>query len=195
MAYTYFTVARSTDERGIRVKDLSYKVERYFELSNAVPVGSRVFPPSTVLSIDPRSGDMLTDFIDNPDAVLYVSANAREVLFAKGVGDTAAEYLPFILHDKQGRVVKEQYFIVNLLRSIPCFDRKRSNFETYPHKPDKISLIWSIQLLEEQIPEDAKLFRMAEATDFIIIRSDLWEAIQKAGLTGLEVKALGEDVT
>lgn len=194
MAYTYFTVSRSLDERAIQIHDLPDKVERYFNLRKAVPMGS-LFPPSTVLSVHPRSGDMLTDFIDNSDSVLYASASAREVLVSNGVGDDAAEYLPFILHDKQGRVVKEQYFVVNPLRSIPCFDFEKSSYETYPHKPEKISLIESIQLREDEIPEDARLFRLAESTPFIIIRSDLWEAIHKAGLTGLAVKPLGADVT
>lgn len=194
MAYTYFTVAHHLDERAIQVHDLPDKVERYFNLRNAVPMGTQL-PSSTVLSIDPQSGDMLTDFIENSDAVLYASANAREVLVANGVGEGAAEYLPFILHDKQGRVVKERYCVVNLLRSIPCFDFERSSYETYKHNPEKLSLIEAIQLQVDKIPEDARLFRLAEATRFIIIRSDLWEAIQKAGLTGMDVKPLGEDVT
>ncbi|HYO53517.1 imm11 family protein [Archangium sp.] len=194
MTYTYFTVARGLDERVIQVHDLPDKVERYFNLRKAIPMGT-LFPPTTVLSVHPRSGDMLTDFIDNSDSVLYASANAREVLVANGVGEGAAEYLPFILHDKQGRVVKERYFVVNPLRSIPCFDFERSSYETYPHKPEKISLLRTIQLRVDKIPEDARLFRMAESTPFVIIRSDLWEAIQKAGLTGLAVKPLGADVT
>lgn len=194
MAYSYFTVSSSQDERVIQVHDLPDQVEHYYRLTDAVPVGN-LFPPSTVLSVHPRSGDMLTDFIDNSDAVLEVSANAREVLLAHGVGENAAEYLPFILHDKQGRVVKERYFVVNLLHSVACFDLAKSKYKTYPNKPGKIYGIRSIHLREEQIPPDAKLFRLAEYTRFIIIRSDLVEAIQKAGLTGLAVLPLGADVS
>lgn len=194
MAYDYFTVSRNRDERVIEVHDLPDKVEHYYRLTDAVPVGN-LFPPSTVLSIHPRSGDMLTDFIDNSDAVLEVSENARQVLMAHGVGEGVAEYLPFILHDKQGRVVKERYFVVNLLRSVSCLDLEKSQYDTYPHKPEKIYGIESIYLREDQIPPDATLFRLAEYTRFIIIRSDLVEAIQKAGLTGLAVLPLGADVS
>ncbi|RYZ43712.1 MAG: hypothetical protein EOO71_02315 [Myxococcaceae bacterium] len=194
MAYSYFTVAHSLDERAIQVHDLPDMVEHYYRLTDVVPVGD-LFPPSTVLSVHPRSGDMLTDFIDNSDAMLEVSANAREVLMAQGLGEGSAEYLPFTLHDKQGRVVKEQYFVVNLLRSVACFDLEKSRYKTYPKKPDKIYGIRSIYLREDRIAPDASLFRLAEYPRFIIIRSDLVEAIQKAGLVGLRVLPLGADVT
>ncbi|MCY1046161.1 hypothetical protein OV208_32925 [Corallococcus sp. bb12-1] len=194
MAYSYFTVAHSPDERAIQVHDLPDRVEHYYRLTDAVPVGN-LFPPATVLSVHPRSGDMLTDFIDNSDAVLEVSANAREVLMAQGMGEGNAEYLPFTLHDKQGRVVKEQYFVVNLLRSVACFDLEKSRYKTYPKNPDEIYGIRSVYLREDRIPLDARLFRLAESLRITIIRSDLVEAVEKAGLVGLAVLPLGADVS
>lgn len=190
----YFTVASSLDRRVVRVNDLPDRFSKYYELSIARPMGGH-WPGALVLSMSRKDGDMLTDFIANPDRMLYVSSKARDVLLSQGIGGGEGEYLPFSLNDKQGRSTPEQFHVLNVLRSVACFDFERSGFSTYPGEPGNLALVESIHLREDKIPPEAKLFRLAEKMRFIIIRSDLLDAIKQAGLTGLRVLQLGEDVT
>ncbi|MFP2959050.1 imm11 family protein [Myxococcus sp. 1LA] len=191
MSYTYFTFKSALDPRAVQIVELPDKVERYFYLTKGRPVAPYL-PPTTELSLYERAGDMLTDFIGNPDCVLYVSERAQQVLAARGLVGAELELLPFVLLDKRGRKLRESYCIANPLRSVPCVDRERSKYRL--DGPDEIGDIRMLCVREGSIPDDAQLFRVAEFPEMMVLRSDLLEAFQQAGLTGLAVHPTGTEI-
>ncbi|RKH12958.1 hypothetical protein D7Y13_25840 [Corallococcus praedator] len=193
MPYTYYTFGHAFDSRAVKVVDLPDKVEDYFYLSDGVPMASYL-PPTTELSLYEEAGDMFTDFIDNPDCVLYVSQRVREVLASRGLVGEAVELLPFVLLDKRGRRVRESYAIANPLVSVPCLDFERSKYRRRVGRANELAEVNRLHLREDSLPDDAQLFRVAEYTEMMVLRSDLLEAFQQAGLTGLAVHPVGTPI-
>ena len=187
MAHTYYTFKNSLDPRAAEIVDLPDRVEKYYYLSDGISVAPYL-PPSTKLSLYGEAGDTLTDFIDNPDRVLYVSQRAREILQQQGLSDGVVEYLPFVLLDKRGRRVREQYFIANPLLRVSCLDFARSRYSLDSDDPTDIGGITVLHMHEDRIPADARLFRVAEYTRLMVLRSDLLEVLRQAGLTGPHVQ-------
>ncbi|MCY1034840.1 hypothetical protein OV207_25560 [Corallococcus sp. BB11-1] len=177
----------------MEIVDLPDKVEDYFYLRDGVPMASYL-PPTTQLSLYEEAGDMFTDFIDNPDRVLYVSQRVGEILSSRGLVGAAVEMLPFVLLDKRGRRVQESYFIANPLVSIPCLDFERSKYRRRASNPNELAEVNLLHLREDVLPEDAQLFRVAEFTDLMVLRSDLLDAFHQAGLTGLAVHPSGTTI-
>ena len=186
---TYYTFTHSLDPRAAEIVDLPDKVEKYYFLSDGIPVASYL-PPSTELSLYSGAGDMLTDFVGNPDRVLDVSQRARDLMLQQGLSEDLVEYLPFILVDKRGRRLQEQYFIANPLLRVPCLERSLSKYRLNSDDPNDIGRIHVLHLVED-LPQEARLFRVAEFTRLMVIRSDLLETLQQAGLTGLHVQPVG----
>ncbi|KFA87217.1 imm11 family protein [Archangium violaceum] len=193
MNHTYYTFKNSHDPRAAEIVELPDKVEKYYYLKRGRTMKPH-FPPSTALCLYEEAGDMLTDFISNPDRVLYVSRRTQELLVRNGLPDDSIEYLPFVLHDKRGRVVREQYYIANPLMCISCFDLKSSRYWLESDEPPEIGDVEQLRLREDQLPADAKLFRVAEFPRLMVIRSDLLEAMRREGLTGLNVQPVGESL-
>ncbi|NVI98884.1 hypothetical protein HV824_12240 [Myxococcus sp. AM009] len=193
MKYSYFTFKHPYDARAVEIADLPDKVERYFYLRDGVPSAAYV-PPSTELSLSEGAGDMLTDFIDNPDRVLYVSRRVQEVFSSRGLVGGAVELLPFVLLDKRGRRVQESYAIANPLMRVGCVDLERSKCRYRSGAANQIVEIKLLHVREDAIPEQAQLFRLAELPKLMVVRSDLLAAIQEAGLTGLAVHPVGMDI-
>ena len=179
------------DPRAAKIVELPDKVSRYFYLTKGRVVAPFLLP-TTELALYEEAGDMLTDFIGNPDCVLYVSSRAEQVLTERGLIGEAVELLPFVLLDKRGRKMREPYFIANPLRSVPCVDRERSKCRL--DGPDEIGDIRMLHVREGDIPSDVQLFRVAEFPEMIVLRSDLLEAFQQAGLTGLAVHSTGTEI-
>lgn len=192
MPYTYYTFGHSLDPRAVEVVDLPDRVDDYFYLSDGIPCASYL-PPTTELSLYEGAGDMFTDFIDNPDRVLYVSQRVQDVLKGRGLVGSTVELLPFILLDKRGRRVRESYAIANPLVRVPCLDFERSKYRR-ASDPNELAEVKLLHVREDAVPEDAQLFRLAELPRLMVLRSDLLEAFQQAGLTGLAVHPAGKTI-
>jgi hypothetical protein len=193
MSYSYYTFGHPRDARGVRVVDLPDRVEDYFYLSDGIPCAPYL-PPTTELSLYEGAGDMLTDFIDNPDRMLYVSQRVQDVLKSRGLVGAAVELLPFVLLDKRGRRVRESYAIANPLVRVPCLDFERSKYRRTASDPSELAEVKLLHVREDAVPEDAQLFRLGELPRLMVLRSDLLEAFQQAGLSGLAVHPAGKTI-
>ncbi|RKG86356.1 hypothetical protein [Corallococcus terminator] len=193
MPYSFYTFGHALDSRAVEIVDLPDKVEDYFYLSDGVPMAPYL-PPTTELRLYEEAGDMFTDFIDNPDGVLYVSPQVCEVLSSRGLVGAAVELLPFVLLDKRGRRVRESYAIANPLVSVPCLDFERSKYRRRAGSPIELAEVNLLHLREDALPEDVQLFRVAEFTEMMVLRSDLLDAFHQAGLTGLAVHPTGTTI-
>jgi hypothetical protein len=162
-------------------------------LSEAIPFAKR-FPKKLVVDLAPDGGDMITDFVNNIFRILIASRKAREILEAEGIIGDQVEYLPLTLRDRRRKQIKEPFFIVNTLRTVDCFDWKRSVYKTYTTNPREISpaSLRVLHVTPDTIPEDAKLFRMGELREEIIVRADLVDRLKREGCEGLAVAAMGQ---
>jgi hypothetical protein len=138
-------------------------------------------------------GSRLADFLWTPDRVLVVSERTGSFLEAQGLGGEL-QLLPFRLCDRKGAPRSERYALGQPFRKIDCLDPSRCEAElwTNPVSGEKKWMVESVQVDVSKIPPDARLFRLGEAPEVILIRSDLLQAIQDAGLTGLVAKELGQ---
>ncbi|GHG88967.1 hypothetical protein [Comamonas sp. JC664] len=193
MPYRYYTFVHALDPRAVEIVDLPDRVDDYFYLRDGVPMAGYL-PPTTALALYERAGDMLTDFIANPDTALYVSQPAQKVMGERGLTDTVVELLPFVLLDKRGRRIREPYAIANPLLKVACLDFERSKYRRAASDPNEIAEVKVLCLREDEVPSDAQLFRVAEFPEMIVLRSDLLEAFQQAGLTGLAVHPTGTEI-
>ncbi|MCY1047540.1 hypothetical protein OV208_39945 [Corallococcus sp. bb12-1] len=166
-----------------------------------VPIGMD-FHPATVVTLSAKSGPRFTNFIHTTTRLILASENVCGLFEAEGVTRVQAEFLPFVLHDKKGKVRPEKYLLVNPLLKFPCFDFERSSFTLFSDEEattpgvKEICVIEKLQVREDQIPADAKLFRLAEHPDVKLIRSDLLDALKAQGLdSGLAVLPLGGFLT
>lgn len=156
-----------------------------------VPLAAQ-FPPTTEILLSSKSGNRFTDFIYTKTGVILASQRAWDFMKAEGITDEQVEYLPFVLKDRKGRVRPEKYGFVNPLLKVACFDFDKSKYKRLSSDPNKFAGISRLQILPEKVPEDAKLFRLAEHPNANLMRTDLLEKLQGAGMEGLRGIALGE---
>lgn len=189
----YLAVYVRTDARHCSVEALG-DLEYPGDLNKCIPLAS-TFPNGLKVDLDPGAGDMVTDFVNNSFRVLIASQKARAILESEGVERRIVEYLPIVLRDKRRKPLKGPFFVVNVLASVPCFDWKRSTYQTYPNKPRKISpsSLTVLHVVPEAIPPDAKLFRVDEVKRELVVRADLLERIKREGCEGLCVVPMGEE--
>ncbi|MFP2926890.1 imm11 family protein [Pyxidicoccus sp. 3LG] len=192
---TYMTIHRNTDRKTayIDTSEIAKSVSNDWQMTEGVPLRNSLREAATLRLASGR-GDMLCDFVPNLSMALILSEPAVELLRAEGVAaDEVIEYLPITLLDKRGRPTRVRYYLVNPLLKVACMDAKASEF-LKSSGGEKVLSVERLVLEQERIPSDAKLFRLDECTEVIVIRSDLVQRIQEAGLTGLVVKAQGEDI-
>jgi hypothetical protein len=146
-----------------------------------------------IVDLSEDGGDMRVDFISNSDRVILASSRAREVIVAGGAVEAQVEYLPVTLRDKKQRPLSTQYFFVNPVVNVTCMDRKRSVFSTYDNS-DEVMSIERLYLDDGKVPKDVPIFRLGEDKKFILIRKDMFAAIEGAGLTGFWAVPLGEEL-
>lgn len=192
MSHEYLTVYRSRDPRTAFISDIGAHIPEHWDLDRGISLRRRI-SEATHLNLDAEQGDLLCDFISNPEQALIVSERARAMLEAEGTqGEEVVEYLPFTLLDKRGKPTRTRYFFANLLRRVDCMDTAASEFT--PAATGGILAVDKVYLRQERIPADVKLFRLGEFPQLHVIRSDLLQRIREAGLTGLEVLAQGKEI-
>ena len=185
-----FLVLQCTDDERPWSVESFPAIPRWYRLRKGIRLLPE-YPADGVLDLSEEGGDMRVDFIRNTGRVILASSRAREVLIAGGAIEAQVEYLPVTLRDKKQRNLPTQYFIVNPVVNVTCMDRKHSVFSTYDDSDEVIS-IERLYLDDGQLPKDVPIFRLGEDKKFILIRQDLFAAIQGAGLTGFWALPLGE---
>lgn len=137
-----------------------------------------------------RAAGTLVDFTYGAFAMPLVSP-----LFAETIGETVTDecqLVPAKLDD--GRKV----FILNVLTSVECFDRKRSQFSTVVDNIDratgefvapyeKIGMVIKLMIDEEKAGAH-QIFRISGWSVPIIISGNLAKRLTAAGLTGFSLK-------
>jgi hypothetical protein len=161
-------------------------------LKTGVRMGEN-FPPTAEVTLKKDRGGLLTDFLFNNEKVVPISEKARAFFESEGLDDTLVEYLPFVLIGKNGRPMKNAcYCVANPLRMVDCLDREKSDFTA--HDDGEVMFVDHLYVLPDEIPDDAIFFRLGEQPRYILFRSDFVQRIEQAGLTGLTLTPMGEEI-
>lgn len=134
----------------------------------------------------------LYDFLDNTLLLRIVSDRTKRIFDTLGVNEV--EYIPVTIHDHQGSVVADNYFIVNVINTQPIIDLENSEYRLDNIDSSKIARVNRLCVATDEIDSGAKLFRSDRATSLYFITNDTLNALQDAGITGIRViKAEGWD--
>jgi hypothetical protein len=131
---------------------------------------SEIIPTDRVFELDKTRGSVLPHSIPNACGVLLVSEALRG--FLEKESGASFEFIPVQVKNQRGRVLKEPYFIANLLGPGVPLDRKKSDVD-WSFRAGKVQRIRRLVLDSSTVPPDAKIFRLAEQGDVILVREDL----------------------
>lgn len=168
----YYVWTETQNDKYVWVTDLpSFMVtwKDGYLAEEGVPL-SEIIPPDRVFELDKNRGSVLPDVIPNTCGVQLVSKPLRD--FLEKESGAAFEFIPVQVKDQRGRLLDESYFIANLLGPGVPLDRQKSDVD-WSFRPNKTSRIRRLVLDSAKIPPDAKLFRLAERGDVILVREDL----------------------
>lgn len=124
----------------------------------------------------------LFDFQPNINRALIVSRRVRDVLERLEV--SGVEYLPVAIKDHRGKVVADDYSILNPLGAQDAIDMARSSVRMGSLDKTQISRVKQMVLDRPKIDPTAKLFRCSTYRTCVIVREDVAAAFEKAKLTG-----------
>lgn len=103
------------------------------------------------------------------------------------------EFLPVKFSNQTKNDKIPNYYLLNILTNIPCFDWDNSEYETYSPEatPDKKILIdFEKLVIKQALVGERNIFRMEEQTVSVYISQKLKDAIEQAGLTGVEFEEI-----
>jgi hypothetical protein len=150
------------------------------------------YPPKIRFDMSKEhDGIVVPDFIHNTLHLPMVSGQLKALLEKESGAEI--EFLPFTLYNHRGRVAAEGCHIANLLGSLDCVDRRRTEGDESFITPGTYSGLFRLYLSAEQLPPTAKLFRLASMPSVIIIREDLRALLEQQGISGVEYIAMGEE--
>jgi len=166
-------------------------IEKAHELLYGIPRAAG-FPEDVVWDVDddaPPNG-ILPDSINNPDRLLACSRRLVEFLQARSV--PKVEYLPVAIRNQKGRIISKNVFIVHPLEPVDCLDVDKSAAEWSPIAETDIDRVGRLVLVESKLDPTRQLFRLAKFPDLVLVRRDLADGIDAAGLTGMRWIELNE---
>lgn len=144
------------------------------------------FPKGAAFQFSDNAPDArkLYDFQTNILDALIISGRVRKLIESLEISN--AEYLPVSIKDHKGHVVGQDYAILNLLGGEDAIDMEKSEVKMNPLKKDQIGQINKLVLNSKGIRPEARIFRCSKMLRTVLIREDVHEAFQKAGLTGFK---------
>ncbi len=137
-------------------------------------------------------GKVVPDLVRNALGYCIASARLRELL--EGQAGVEIEFLPMHIINHKGRREKGEFFIGNVIGSVDCVDRGRSEFVENPMRPGEFQFLRKLALATDRIDPERKLFRIRPMPRVLIIREDLASLLGAAGVTGCSFLRLGSPV-
>lgn len=158
-------------------------VENDYDLDSCISM-LESFPADAQVRMDPDFPDeiALADSLGSNGKLLIVNGRVRELFESQGVKDV--EWLPVAVINHKGKVVKEKYYVINLLRAVDCIDLEQGTIEWNDINPDMIATVKGLVIDETRIPSGLKFFRPARMQYAMMIHRSLAEAIEAEALTG-----------
>ncbi|MFY2560308.1 imm11 family protein [Corallococcus terminator] len=157
-----------------------WKFDRGISLAKEFPTGGEVS-----FSKNYPDDRNLYDFQPNLMSTLLVSGRARKLI--ESLELTNAEWLPVVVKDHKGNVVGPDYAFLNLQGAEDAIDMDRSKYRMNAIDKEQIDRVKDLVLKHDAISPQAKMFRCTMERRLILIREDVHDAFEQAGLTGFKV--------
>lgn len=159
--------------------------ERTFRLNHGISLLNN-WPSDVFFDMDPEyPKDIgLTDNLQNSDQVIVASKSLISFLQEKNL--KGLENLPVAIRNHKGRMIKEEYFIVNPTEPQDCIDLdlcKPTYFSIYP---DYIQYVEQLVIDPERIEDKIAIFRLLNFWPPIVVRTELAQEISNQSFTGIE---------
>jgi hypothetical protein len=161
--------------------------EKEYQLDEGISV-KPWFPKDVTFQLSDERGIRLSDAIPNIMRMLIVSERLKE--FFEKNADLKVEYFPVKIRNRKGRLEKAQYFVANLLGGVSCLDTAKSDYVPNALRKGQVDYFKKIALDVSKIPKSAKIFRLGEKMDLVLVREDLAQAMVNADLTGMQFQYL-----
>jgi len=116
--------------------------------------------------------------------VTIVSTRIKKILESKA--DHGVQFLPVVVMDREHGPTQDQYFLMNILEAVPCFDWEGSEYNSrlLDNGIRYIDAIYKLVLLPVDTIEHP-LFKVADVFQFILCVDDgIAQRILDAGCTG-----------
>lgn len=183
MSSTFLVWRPGSYEDGICVLQGTEGVENSFEIKEGV---SRLagWPTDASAPMD-KSFPKDIGLADSLIGCIHVVISKRVRAFLEGEAVENVEFLPITIVNHKGRIASKDYFILNPLQSVDCIDMGASQAEKDSLDPGMIQGVNQLVLREDAVPKDAMVFRTKYWPGKILIRRDLADRMNEAGLTGL----------
>lgn len=114
-----------------------------------------------------------------------VSSRVKEIIEAE-VEPGQVEFLPVKIRNHKGRIEKAPYYLLHPLECVECIDIDASGVQWNEITADLIATMDGLVLDEDKIPTDQKIFRLKYLGFVVLVRDDLIEKLEQAGLKGIE---------
>jgi hypothetical protein len=162
-----------------------------WRISKGLPMEHR-YPPDVVLKMErAHKGLVVPDMVSNTERIALVSPKLKGLL--EQHSGARIEFLPVSIANNKGRIAVKDYFIANVLDHVDCIDKERSEVEELNPDPTLLSGLFRLQVLQDRIPPEAKMFRLKTMPSAILIRDDLRTLLDTENLTGIRYIAMGEE--
>ncbi|KMQ50654.1 hypothetical protein CHISP_2505 [Chitinispirillum alkaliphilum] len=140
------------------------------------------FPENLVLELNPQRGKIITDAIHNIVGLHIVNEKLKSIL---ETSNAEWEFFPVMIKNHKGKIMKEPYYIANLLGKIFCVDREKSICEEDSFKEGQLDLYDKLVLDQSKIPESVDFFRLGETPRVVIASDSITDKIKiTEGCTG-----------
>lgn len=146
------------------------------------------FPEDAEFQLDDESGMVLADVIPNSVLWRIVSAPLKKLL--EKHASCEMEFLLIRIRDHRGQLIEEPYYILNVLETVSCMDRQKSDYDASALDESQVVTFRHLYLDTDKIPENTNLFRFGEEHDMFMVRENLMQILIDAGITGLAFTSL-----
>lgn len=146
------------------------------------------FPEDAEFQLDESSGKILADAIPNSTLWKIISVPLKELLEKHATCEM--EFLPIRIRDHGEELIEARYYILNVLETVSCMDRKKSDYDSSALDESQVVTFRHLYLDTGKISENTNLFRFGEERDMFMMSQDLMQILVDAGITGIEFNSI-----
>jgi hypothetical protein len=132
----------------------------------------------------------LPDYVENLHGHIIVSARFKDLV--QRHQSEHLQCLPITIIDHKGRVASTEYWFLNPYRLQDAIDQKASALTWNKIDPTRISGCGRLVLDESRIDQGAHLFRLAHMPTRPVMSATLADAVQAAGMTGVDFESVDD---
>lgn len=159
-------------------------IEKPYQLRNGVPLADSL-SGEAAFKMDPDypTDTVLADCLINRHRQFIASSRLKAFLETRRLVDV--EYLPVDIIDHKGRPIKQPYYIVHPIHPVDCLDIEKCGAKWSRIDKTAIQKVEALVIDASKVDPKREFFRPKHFHWVILVRSDLADAIDAQGFTGI----------